>query len=167
MNIISNTTNETMTSLKLLEVINKYRLEDGKVKKEHDNFMKAIADELEGDAVKFNAVYKAGNGEQRKCYNLPKDECMLMAMRESKLVHRKTVEHIKNLEAGKPQVSIEMQRFNDACVNAENREKLGSVVGKALNDRKKGKALESAELKESLDDLQFKLPLSVELVGKK
>ena len=85
-------TETTMTSLELLKVINQYRNEDGKNAMRHANFLQKVEDELEGAELKFQSGYLDDNNQQRKCYNLPKDECMLMAMRESKFVRRKTVD---------------------------------------------------------------------------
>lgn len=81
----------TMSSIKLLEIINQYRLEDGKAVKRHFDFMKAIEDELDGDEREFSSVYLGGNGEKRPCYNLPIDECMQLAIRESKAVRKRVV----------------------------------------------------------------------------
>ena len=68
---IISTTGLTMDSLKLLEVINQYREEEGKSAMAHRNFIQKIEDELEGDELKFQSVYLAGNGEESKCYELP------------------------------------------------------------------------------------------------
>lgn len=95
-------TNEevTMTSLELLEVINQYRLQDGKSKMRHDNFMQKIRDELDEEALlKFQGSYQGADNAMVICYNLPKDECMLIAMRESKFVRKQTVQYIKSLES--------------------------------------------------------------------
>jgi len=101
--MVNESNNEaTMTSLELLEVINQYRIEDGKKAMRHDNFMQKIVDELEEGALKFQDSYKNNNLQNSpsyKMYKLPKDECMLMAMRESKFVRRKTVDYIKQLES--------------------------------------------------------------------
>ena len=98
MNNLTTSNKMTMTSLELLDVINGYREDDGKSKMRHDNFMNKIEDELEGSALNFKDGYLDVNNQERKCYNLPKEECMLMAMRESKYVRRQTVEYIKSLE---------------------------------------------------------------------
>lgn len=96
--LVTVTDNEpTMSSLDLLEVINQYRLEDGKKEVKHYTFMEKIVDELEEDHQKFLGVYLGGNGEQRLCYNLPKDECMQMAMRESKSVRKRVVKQLNEL----------------------------------------------------------------------
>lgn len=50
--------------------------------KRHDNVMRDIESqltELECDLLKFEGVYVGGNGEKRKCYILPKRECLILA----------------------------------------------------------------------------------------
>ena len=102
MNNLTTGNKMTMTSLELLDVINGYREDDDKKGLRHDTFMKKIEDELEEAAPKFigTGTYLNGTGSevQRPIYILPKEECMLMAMRESKYVRRQTVEYIKSLE---------------------------------------------------------------------
>ena len=88
----------TMSSMALLDIINGYRLEDGKNNLRHDNFLAKIAKELGSvDALKFKGVYLGDNNEQRKCYFLPEDECMQMAMCESKFVRKQSVKKIRDL----------------------------------------------------------------------
>lgn len=100
--LVTVTDNEpTMSSLDLLEVINQYRLEDGKKEKRHDTFMRDIKDELEEAAPQFcgtvNRPQPTGGTRDYPCYNLPKDECMQMAMRESKSVRKRVVKQLNEL----------------------------------------------------------------------
>ncbi|AUR89065.1 hypothetical protein NVP1121O_037 [Vibrio phage 1.121.O._10N.286.46.C4] len=89
----------TMTSVDLLQVINSYRLKDGKSEMRHSNFMQKIRDEFEEEALlKFQHSYQGVDNAATICYKLPKEECMIMAMRESKYVRRQTVDYIKSLE---------------------------------------------------------------------
>lgn len=89
----------TMTSVELLKVINIYRLQDGKNEMRHNNFMQKIRDEFDEEALlKFQHSYQGADNAMSICYNLPKDECMIMAMRESKYVRKQTVDYIKDLE---------------------------------------------------------------------
>jgi phage regulator Rha-like protein len=49
--------------------------------KDHKHVLRGIRkilDELEIDRLKFEAVYLAGNGEERICFNLPRLECDLV-----------------------------------------------------------------------------------------
>lgn len=92
-----------MTSLDLLSVINSFREEEGKPAMRHDNFMRKIRDEFDEEALlNFEGSYQGVDNATTICYLLPRDECMIMAMRESKGVRRKTVDYIKTLEESKP-----------------------------------------------------------------
>jgi len=66
MNMIKHDQNLTMNSREIAELTGK----------RHDHVIRdieSIFSELELDAPKFGAVYQGGNGQDRKCYNLPKD----------------------------------------------------------------------------------------------
>lgn len=115
--IISNDNTKTMTSLELLEVINAYRKEEflsnSQNQKEdfvpmrHDNFIKKIEDELEGGLLNFQDTYiNPQNKQIYKCYRLPEDECLQMAMRESKYVRKNVVKKIHELMQSQPQVQV-------------------------------------------------------------
>lgn len=61
----------TMSSLEIAEL----------TKKEHRNVtvdIEKMLNELELSTAEFSAVYKAGNGQEYKCYNLPKRETLIL-----------------------------------------------------------------------------------------
>lgn len=128
---VTNSNEPTMPSMELLEVINGYREDEGKAPMGHSDFLKKIRDELEGDAGKFSSVYLGGNNQERPCYNLPKDECMQMAMRESKGVRKATIRKINEL-VEKPKnlttlqmisaMALEQQATNEALELAAQRQ---------------------------------------------
>lgn len=68
MNNLTTQTVQTMSSLEIAKL----------TEKEHFNVLrdiKKVLDEVGIDALKFEGVYKAGNGEERPCFNLPRREC--------------------------------------------------------------------------------------------
>lgn len=105
--IIENNQEATMTSLEVVDLINKFRKEEGNItEKRHDDFIRSIRKEIEilvnagieGDRNFTVATYTDKQGKQRKCYNMTKAGIMQMLNKESALVRYKTQEYIEALE---------------------------------------------------------------------
>lgn len=96
-----------INSVELVDIINKFRSEEGN-KKEllHKNFMAKIKKEVEvleslnlNNGLNFKLVkYKDSKGEDRPCYSLNRDGMLQMLNLESTLVRYKTIEYINALE---------------------------------------------------------------------
>ena len=107
MNNLMLNNNITMTSLEVVDLVNKLRAEEGNNKvKEHKDFMKSIRKELE--ALESLGIDNGGNfslveyvdkkGESRPCYQLNKAGIMQMLNKESAYVRYKTQQYIEALE---------------------------------------------------------------------
>lgn len=105
--IIENNQETTMTSLEVVELINKFRKEEGnETVKEHKDFMRSIRNEIEilkksgiGAERNFSlGSYIDKNNQQRPCYRMNKAGIMQMLNKESALVRYKTQEYIEVLE---------------------------------------------------------------------
>jgi phage regulator Rha-like protein len=75
--------------------------------KRHDNVLrdiKAILEEAGIDALKFEGVYKGGNGEDRPCFNLPRLECDLVVSGYSVKYRLAIIKRWHELEAAKPKL---------------------------------------------------------------
>lgn len=91
---------KTMSSLEFLDIVNQSREGSGEKPHEPRKFLIKIEDELDdltGKKFRLN-----NNQSKTYYYNLTMDQCMLVGMRESKLVRRAVLEKLKELEA--PQV---------------------------------------------------------------
>jgi phage antirepressor YoqD-like protein len=88
----------TMGSLELLEIINKERRDAGQVEARRNHFHDRVSDELEGEHYQKMVVENL-NGTTTTAFILSKDQCMLVAMRESKAVRRNVLERLKRLDA--------------------------------------------------------------------
>lgn len=89
----------TMTSIELLEIINQARAEFGEPKIRNNKFVEKIEDELEGNAYTKSATVPEGGGTPMETIELTREQCMLVAMRESKGVRRKVLAKLNALES--------------------------------------------------------------------
>jgi phage antirepressor YoqD-like protein len=85
-----------MSSIDLLELINQSRVALGESEVRRNDFMARCRDELEGDHYETFVVTNS-NGTQSEAMNLTKDQCMLVAMRESKAVRRSVLETLNKI----------------------------------------------------------------------
>ena len=104
--ILNNNKEFTMTSLDVVELVNKLRKEEGNmVVKKHDVFLRDIRDEIKAlsklniDVHNFVEVeYIDAKGEKRPCYSMTKAGIMQMLNKESAYVRYKTQQYIETLE---------------------------------------------------------------------
>ena len=87
----------TMSSLELLDIINSARKEQGEPAIANRHFIARIEDELDGELGDRKTFTHPQNHKQIACYDLNRDQCTLVGMRESKGVRRKVLEKLKEL----------------------------------------------------------------------
>ena len=89
---------KTISSLEIVEEINKYR-EAGSAVLQHKHFLAKVLKVLgEDSSAEFSAQYKGKDGASTKCYNLPKREAALMVMSESYKVQAAVYDRMTALE---------------------------------------------------------------------
>ena len=98
MNLVTTETTSTMTSLELRDIINAARVERGESKVRNDQLLARIEDELEGDLGSCKTFAPAQGGTRMKYYDLTRDQCTLVGMRESKGVRRAVLQKLKEVE---------------------------------------------------------------------
>lgn len=77
--------------------------------KEHGHVCRDISkmfEEMEIDQSSFGSVYRAGNGEDRKCYLLPKRECLILASGYNVKLRAAIIDRWTELESSKPKLTI-------------------------------------------------------------
>ena len=99
-----------MSSKDLLEVINQVRESFGESKIRLNDFNNRIADELENDNYESFVVQNFNNTESIH-YRLTEEQCMLVSMRESKLVRRTVLNQLKMMKPRTPQTYKEALQF--------------------------------------------------------
>ena len=88
----------TMSSAELLEIINSARAEAGEPEIRRNKFAEKIEDELEGEHYTKRVVQNL-NKTESVIFDLTRDQCMLVSMRESKAVRRNVVARLNAIEA--------------------------------------------------------------------
>lgn len=88
----------TMTSLELRDIINASREEQGESRVENSHFLKRIEDELEGELGLRKVFVNPEGGRPAGYYELTRDQCTLVGMRESKAVRRSVLAKLKEVE---------------------------------------------------------------------
>lgn len=117
----------TMSSAELLEIINAARAEAGEPEIRRNKFAEKIEDELEGEHYTKRVVQNL-NKTESVIFDLTRDQCMLVSMRESKGVRRRVLARLNALEAAPaiPQTLPEALRL--AADLAEQNNQLRLVV---------------------------------------
>lgn len=92
--------------------------------------IRKMLEELELDQSRFASVYKAGNGEDRRCYLLPKRECLILASGYSVKLRAAIIDRWAELEASRPfQPAFQVPRTMSEALRlaADLQDKLDSV----------------------------------------
>jgi len=88
-----------MSTADLRELINEARVDAGEAKIRNDQFITKVEDELAGELGVCKKIAHPQSGVLMDCYDLTRDQCMLVSMRESKAVRRKVVAKLNALAA--------------------------------------------------------------------
>lgn len=98
----------TMTSIRLLEIINQYRNEFGESAVRHNDFLARCRDELDGEVYETFVHPPEGFRPATEAIRMTADQCKLAAMRESKGVRRRVLARLNELEAKAAQPAIQI-----------------------------------------------------------
>ncbi|PSW44401.1 hypothetical protein [Photobacterium leiognathi] len=125
-----NTTTYPISSVDLLDIINKCRSQYEKKPVRHDHFMDKCKDELLDDQRPeiSGGSYIDQKGEARPCLSLSREDALCMAMRESKQIRKQVVEYLKYLE--------------ESVVIMRNRTLITQICGSGSYSKEKKKQIE-------------------------
>lgn len=98
----------TMSSIELLALVNQARAAFNEPEVRRNQFNARVEDELEGTHYKKTVVTNE-NGTESIVFELTKDQCMLVSMRESKAVRRWVLDKLKAM--GVPQTMAQALRL--------------------------------------------------------
>ena len=90
---------QTMSSLELRDIINAARAEHDESKVRNDKLIARIEDELDGELGAWKIFTHPQSGAEMRYYDLTRDQCTLVGMRESKGVRRSVLAKLKAMEA--------------------------------------------------------------------
>lgn len=95
--LVNATPDQKMSSIDLLKIINDARAQLGESNIRANDFHARVADELDGDNYETFVVQNS-NKTTTTAFLLNKDQCTLVAMRESKGVRRNVLDQLKRLQ---------------------------------------------------------------------
>ena len=98
MNELITATQNTMSSLDLFIIVNQSRENEGENKTRLNQFNNRVIDELDGEDYQ-KMVVQNPNGTESIEFLLTVDQCMLIAMRESKAVRKSVLKKVRELES--------------------------------------------------------------------
>lgn len=104
-------TNATMTTLDLRALVNEARQAFGEPLVRNDQFLLRVEDELGDELEGVQKFYTPLHGNQVATYDLTRDQCMLVAMRESKGVRRRVVDKLNAMERPQTAAPAELSRM--------------------------------------------------------
>lgn len=99
---IINQNTATMSSDDLMEIINAARADAGEPEIRRNKLAEKIEDELDGEHYTKRVVQNLNN-TQSSVYDLTRDQCIRVSMRESKVVRRNVSNKLHALESRKPE----------------------------------------------------------------
>jgi len=134
--------NETMSSLEIAELTNK----------DHKNILvniRKMLTELEIHTADFSAVYKADNGQEYECFNLPKRECDILISGYEIKYRAAIIDRWYELEANKPKLTLAESnlQYAQSVVDLERAQKLTNEKQLELENAQK-------EIDNNIDQLQ-------------
>ncbi|MBP5966790.1 ORF6N domain-containing protein [Pseudomonas iridis] len=89
----------TMPTNDLLMLVNEARAEFGESQVRHNDFVARCRDELDGEYYETFVIKADGPGRPSEALRLTRDQCKLVAMRESKGVRRRVLARLNELES--------------------------------------------------------------------
>lgn len=149
--------NQSITTLQFRELINKFREEAGENPVRNNDFLARVRDELEGDIPTTKLSQSSKGGEPAKYYELTKDQCLLVGMRESKIVRRKVLAWInKAKEALKEETSV-MRKLDEAMMLMKQDKDIASACGRGLFEWKEQRKIHMDRVEKLHKDVQMLL----------
>lgn len=116
MNLVNLNKNETITTLKLREIINSSRVSVGESSIQNTDFLKKVEDELDDLGGQFLSDPLPNGAPAMKYYELTIEQATLVGMRESKAVRRSVLSLLKSMSDPVPRTKIEWMQ---AAIDAE------------------------------------------------
>lgn len=149
--------NQTITTLQLRELINKFRAEAGENPVQNNHFITRVRDELEGELPATKLLQPPAGGTPQRYYDLTKDQCLLVGMRESKIVRRKVLAWInKAKDALKEETSV-MRKLDEAMLLMKQDKEIASACGRGLFEWKEQRRVHMDRVDKLHKDVQMLL----------
>lgn len=138
---VNQNSNNTITSMELVDIINEFRKVENRPELLHKNFMRDIRKEIE--SLKNMAVstelnfepseYTDTTGRKLPCYKLTRDGMLQMLNSESSYVRCKTIEYINKLENALNNTLTAHENYMAQVEETKGDIELIDMIGKTLN----------------------------------
>lgn len=149
--------NQSITTLQFRELINKFREEAGENPVQNNHFITRVESELSGELPTVKLLQSSKGGEPAKYYELTKDQCLLVGMRESKIVRRKVLAWInKAKDALKEETSV-MRKLDEAMLLMKQDKEIASACGRGLFEWKEQRKIHMDRVEKLHKDVQMLL----------
>ena len=154
--------NGTIKSVDLVDIINHFRLEEGKAGNlTHDNLMKRIKEEIKAlkeaniSLVNFNeSKYINSRGKEYNCFELNEEGMLEMLNKESAVTRYKTVQYIKQLKQENKELTEDLVEVSEIAMSDKEQAKREYETKKKLYGYKRIKnVLENCTYKDIEDKI--------------
>ena len=152
--------NQSITTLQFRELINKFREEAGENPVRNNDFLARVRDELEGDIPTTKLSQSSKGGEPAKYYELTKDQCLLVGMRESKIVRRKVLAWINKAKDALNEEASVMRKLDEAMMLMKQDKDIASACGRGLFEWKEQRKIHMDRVDKLHKDVQMLLNFS-------
>ena len=132
--VLNGNIGQTMSSIDLRDIINSARNEYGESRVRNDQLICRIEDELTGELGECKIFAHPQSGVEMRYYDLTKDQCVLIGMRESKAVRRTVLDVLnRSNEPSVPKTYAEalIEAGRLAQINEQQAEQLAIAAPKA------------------------------------
>lgn len=137
---------QTMTSLEFMDIVNKSRIDAGETPHEPRKFLAKVEDEIDDLTGK---KFRLNNNQTKTVYyDLTRDQCVLVGMRESKAVRRNVLEKLKAFESDKkqavPLLPTTYIEALQALIESEKQKELAIATKAEIGNRREATAMNTA-----------------------
>ena len=136
----------SMNTYEVWKKYNEFRVEAGEPELRHNDFIARVEDELKGEISLRH--FRTERGKSLKCYDLDRDQILLVGMRESKVVRRQVLSWLNKMETALKEIKHQSsilekigKEYLEVKDNIKNCQSLGGQLTQAKRKLHKSKII--------------------------